>query len=53
MWINNYNLAPTEMPWKGFKDSGIGQENGSGCIDYWTKPKSIYVETGDVETMFP
>ena len=53
MWINNYNLAPTEMPWKGFKDSGIGQENGSGCINYWTKTKSVYVETGDVETMFP
>jgi betaine-aldehyde dehydrogenase len=53
MWINNYNLAPTETPWKGFKDSGIGQENGTECINYWTISESIYVETGEVETMFP
>ena len=53
MWINNYNLAPTEMPWRGFKNSGLGQENGSGAINYWTKEKSIYVETGEVlETHF-
>ena len=53
MWINNYNLAPTEMPWRGFKQSGLGQENGVGCINYWTQEKSIYVETGDVECGYP
>lgn len=53
MWINNYNLAPTEMPWRGFKNSGLGQENGTGSVNYWTKEKSIFVESGDVYTHFP
>ena len=47
------SLSLSWQPWKGFKQSGLGQENGSGCIHYWTKEKSIYMETGDVEDMFP
>lgn len=53
MYINNYNLAPTEVPWGGFKQSGIGRENGTGALDFWTRLKSVHVETGDVECGFP
>ena len=53
MWINNYNLAPTEMPWRGYKKSGLGQENGNAVINYWTQEKSIYVELGDVDSPYP
>lgn len=52
MWINNYNLAPTEMPWRGYKKSGLGQECGNAVINYWTQEKSIYVEMGDVESPY-
>ena len=27
-WINNYNITPIEMPFGGYKRSGLGRENG-------------------------
>ncbi|KZL19524.1 NAD/NADP-dependent betaine aldehyde dehydrogenase [Pseudovibrio axinellae] len=48
-WINNYNLTPVEMPFGGFKNSGIGRENGQWALDQYSQVKSIYVEMGDVE----
>jgi betaine-aldehyde dehydrogenase len=48
-WINNYNLAPVELPWAGHKESGIGVENSTLAIDHWTQPKSVYVEMGEVD----
>jgi betaine-aldehyde dehydrogenase len=53
MWVNNYNLAPTEMPWRGYKKSGLGQENGNAIINYWTQEKSIYIEMGDADAGYP
>lgn len=52
-WINNYNLAPMNLPWGGFKDSGIGRENGTGGVESWTQLKSVYLEMGDVECDYP
>ncbi len=52
-WINNYNLAPVETPWGGFKESGIGRENGSSAVEHWTQIKSVYVEMGKVENPYP
>jgi len=43
-WINNYNLAPVELPWGGYKNSGIGRENGKAAIESWTQLKSVYIE---------
>ena len=48
-WINNYNLAPVELPWGGFKQSGIGRENGRAGIENWSQWKSVYVEMGKIE----
>ena len=48
-WINNYNLAPMQLPWGGHKHSGMGSENGISGIEAWTQWKSVYVEMGDVE----
>ena len=52
MWINNYNLAPIELPWAGHKSSGLGHENGSACLTQWTKEKSVYVEMGKIECSY-
>nr|CCA21930.1 unnamed protein product [Albugo laibachii Nc14]CCA24780.1 unnamed protein product [Albugo laibachii Nc14] len=49
IWINNYNLAPVELPWGGYKHSGLGRENGLGGVHSWTQVKSIYVEMNKVE----
>jgi len=47
-WINNYNLTPVELPFGGFKQSGLGRENGLVTIEHYTQLKSVYVELGDV-----
>jgi betaine-aldehyde dehydrogenase len=47
-WINNYNITPVEIPFGGFKQSGLGRENGLVTIEHYTQLKSVYVEMGDV-----
>ena len=49
VWINTFNLYPTEVPFGGFKRSGIGRENGTFAFDNFTQTKTIYVEMGDVD----
>lgn len=51
-WINNYNLMPIEVPFGGYKQSGIGRENSLAAIEHYTQLKSVYVEMGDVETTY-
>jgi betaine-aldehyde dehydrogenase len=48
-WINNYNITPIELPFGGYKQSGIGRENGRAALEHYTQLKSVYVELGDVE----
>ncbi len=47
-WINNYNVTPVEIPFGGFKQSGIGRENSLAALDHYSQLKSVYVETGKV-----
>ncbi|KDO31649.1 hypothetical protein SPRG_03569 [Saprolegnia parasitica CBS 223.65] len=47
-WINTYNIAPVELPWGGYKQSGIGRENGVAGAHAWTQLKSVYVEMDKV-----
>jgi betaine-aldehyde dehydrogenase len=47
-WINNYNITPIELPFGGYKQSGIGRENGRAALEHYTQLKSVYVELGDV-----
>lgn len=51
-WINNYNITPIEMPFGGYKQSGLGRENGSAAVEHYTQIKSVYVELGDVEAPY-
>lgn len=51
-WINTYNVTPIEMPFGGYKQSGMGRENGLAAIEYYTQLKSVYVELGDVEAPY-
>jgi len=51
-WINNYNLAPVELPWGGFKNSGLGSENGLAGVESWSRLKSVYVEMGQIESPY-
>ncbi len=51
-WINTYNVTPIEMPFGGYKHSGLGRENGLAAIEHYTQLKSVYVEMGDVEAPY-
>jgi betaine-aldehyde dehydrogenase len=51
-WINTYNLTPIEMPFGGFKSSGIGRENGHAAIAHYSQIKSVYVEMGRTEAAY-
>ncbi|MEE2959113.1 MAG: betaine-aldehyde dehydrogenase [Myxococcota bacterium] len=48
-WINNYNITPIELPFGGYKESGMGRENSLAAIDHYTQLKSVYVEMGNVD----
>jgi len=51
-WINTYNLTPVELPFGGFKASGIGRENALSALAHYSQIKSVYVETGDVASPY-
>lgn len=43
VWINDSQPAPTEAPWGGYKDSGIGRELGPHGIEDYLETKHIYI----------
>ncbi|MFZ1772838.1 MAG: aldehyde dehydrogenase family protein, partial [Rhizobiaceae bacterium] len=51
-WINTYNICPAEVPFGGYKQSGIGRENGMAALLHYSQIKSVYVETGDVQSPY-
>ncbi len=48
-WINTYNLSPIELPFGGYKRSGIGRENGKWALDAYSQVKSVYVAMTEPE----
>jgi len=52
-WINNFNLSPVEIPWGGYKKSGMGRENGTESIHYWTQVKTVHVECSGIIDPYP
>ena len=48
-YINTFNLAPPEVPFGGYKMSGIGRENGTVAIEHYTQMKTVIVEMNDVD----
>ncbi|WP_187970118.1 betaine-aldehyde dehydrogenase [Aquibium microcysteis] len=51
-WINHYNLSPAEIPFGGVKQSGIGRENSLAALHHYSQLKTVYVETGDVQSPY-
>jgi acyl-CoA reductase-like NAD-dependent aldehyde dehydrogenase len=43
VWINDTQSAPTEMPWGGYKQSGIGRELGKEGVEDFLERKAVYV----------
>jgi len=51
-WINHYNVTPIELPFGGYKQSGLGRENGKAALEHYTQLKSVYVAMGDVDSPY-
>jgi aldehyde dehydrogenase (NAD+) len=45
VWINAYRVVAPNMPFGGYKASGIGRENGLDALYEYTETKSIWIET--------
>ena len=43
VWINDTQPAPTEMPWGGYKESGVGRELGRPGLDDYLEEKAVYL----------
>jgi acyl-CoA reductase-like NAD-dependent aldehyde dehydrogenase len=46
VWINGHHLNDPSSPWGGFKESGIGKENGQEAYESYTKVKSTVINYG-------
>lgn len=51
-WINTWGGSPAEMPVGGYKQSGIGRENGVDTLKHYTQTKSVLVELGDIDSPY-
>jgi len=43
VWVNTHNMVDPNMPFGGFKQSGIGREHGRGAIEAYTEVKSVCI----------
>ncbi|WP_372614478.1 betaine-aldehyde dehydrogenase [Halomonas sp.] len=51
-WINTWGESPAEMPVGGYKQSGVGRENGISTLDHYTQIKSVQIEMAPFESVF-
>jgi len=51
-WINHYNVTPIELPFGGFKQSGLGRENSKAALEHYTQLKSVYVNLGSIDSPY-
>ncbi|OJJ45066.1 hypothetical protein ASPZODRAFT_2110930 [Penicilliopsis zonata CBS 506.65] len=47
VWVNNYNMLSYQVPFGGFKESGIGRELGSYALENYTQIKAVHIRTAD------
>jgi aldehyde dehydrogenase (NAD+) len=45
VWVNTYRAVAPGMPFGGFKNSGIGRENGIDAVKDFTRLKGVWIET--------
>ncbi|MFC2949154.1 aldehyde dehydrogenase family protein [Virgibacillus sediminis] len=44
VWVNTYNITEPNSPFGGYKQSGLGRENGAASIDAYTEVKNIWID---------
>lgn len=43
VWVNAHNIPDMNMPFGGYKQSGIGREHGAGALENYLETKSVCV----------
>jgi betaine-aldehyde dehydrogenase len=51
-WVNSFGASPAQMPVGGYKQSGIGRENGLITLNHYTQIKAVYVGLKPLESPF-
>ena len=46
VWINSYNLLHHQLPFGGYKESGIGRELGEAALANYTQTKTVSIRLG-------
>jgi (Z)-2-((N-methylformamido)methylene)-5-hydroxybutyrolactone dehydrogenase len=53
VWVNSYRTLSFNAPFGGYKESGIGRENGLECLKEYTQLKTVWIElSGDIRDPF-
>jgi aldehyde dehydrogenase (NAD+) len=53
VWINEYRVVSRLSPFGGYKDSGLGRENGREGLEAYQQTKSVWMDlTGEVTDPF-
>jgi acyl-CoA reductase-like NAD-dependent aldehyde dehydrogenase len=47
VWVNRYRAMAPQSPFGGYKQSGIGRQNGQEAIRGYLQTKSVWVELSD------
>jgi len=47
VWVNTYNTLHHQLPFGGFKESGIGRELGEAALENYTQTKTVNIRLGD------
>jgi (Z)-2-((N-methylformamido)methylene)-5-hydroxybutyrolactone dehydrogenase len=50
VWVNNYRKTNYVAPFGGFKESGLGRENGFHAIEEYTETKTVWIDLGNTIT---
>src|SRR6266700_4857100 len=48
VWVNTYNKVYCEMPFGGYKQSGIGRTHGVRAIEFFTEEKTVILKAADL-----
>lgn len=48
VWINTYRAVSFMAPFGGYKDSGLGRENGIDAVREYLQTKSVWINSGAV-----
>ncbi|KAL1642454.1 aldehyde dehydrogenase (NAD(P)(+)) ald5 [Diplodia intermedia] len=47
VWVNCYNMLHHQLPFGGYKESGIGRELGEAALDNYVQTKTVSIRLGD------